>query len=106
MKNTENLALKNVIFPKNEFMSAFCELLKIRSVKTDPQPSAPFGEGVKKALLYTLSLAESFGFKTVNYDNYIGEIVFGEGKGNPFGILCHLDVVPEGDLSDCNTNPY
>ncbi len=106
MKNTENLALKNVIFPKNEFMSAFCELLKIRSVKTDPQPSAPFGEGVKKALLYTLSLAESFGFKTVNYDNYIGEIVFGEGKGNPFGILCHLDVVPEGDLSDWNTNPY
>ncbi len=106
MENTKNIELKSVLFPKNEFMSAFYELLKIKSVKDAETPSAPFGEGVKKALQYTLSLADSFGFKTINYDNYVGEIVFGEGKGNPFGILCHLDVVPEGDLKDWNTNPY
>lgn len=106
MENSKKSAIDNVKFPKDEFMSAFFGLLKIRSVKDAPAPSAPFGEGVKEALLYTLSLAESFGFKTINYDNYVGEIVFGEGKGNPFGILCHLDVVPEGDLSDWNTNPY
>lgn len=80
------------------------ELLKIRSVKEPATVDAPFGLGVKNALLYTLSLAESFGFETKNYDNYIGEVVWGQGK--PFGVLCHLDVVPEGDLKEWNTDPY
>ena len=34
------------------------------------------------------------GFETHNYDNYIGEVVFGEGK--EFAVLAHLDVVPAG----------
>ncbi len=34
------------------------------------------------------------GFETHNYDNYVGEVLFGEGK--PFAILAHLDVVPAG----------
>lgn len=34
------------------------------------------------------------GMKTENYDNYIGEIEFGEGE-ETLGILGHIDVVPE-----------
>ncbi len=85
-------------------LDALYGLLKIRSVKEQPSGDAPFGSGVKEALLYTLSLAESFGFTTKNYDNYIGEVIWGDGK--PFGVLCHLDVVPEGDLKEWNTDPY
>lgn len=104
MINEKNTNEKKIVFDNEGFFSALNGLLKIRSVKEDATPNAPFGEGVKQALLHTLSLAESFGFKTINYDNYIGEVIWGEGK--PFGVLCHLDVVPEGDLKEWNTNPY
>lgn len=79
-------------------------LLKIRSVKDEKRPGAPFGEGVKAALDYTLNLAENLGFETIDYDGYIGEIVCGEGED--FGILCHLDVVPEGSLSAWKSDPF
>ncbi|MBQ3165907.1 MAG: dipeptidase PepV, partial [Clostridia bacterium] len=84
----------NVNVDKKAMLDQLCSLLKIRSVKSEALPDAPFGEGVKNALVYFLDLAASMGFKTVNYDNYIGEVIFGQGE--PFGILCHLDVVPEG----------
>ena len=96
---------KEINLLKNpDVMTAFCELLSIPSVKGKPEADAPFGADVKRALTYTLNLAESFGFKTNNYDNYVGEVVFGEGK--PFGVLCHLDVVPVGNLSSWNTPPF
>ena len=83
---------------------ALCALLEIESVKGEPTFNAPFGENVKKALEFTLNLAKSLGFETKNYDNYIGEVYYGEGE--PFGILCHLDVVPVGNLSAWNTPPF
>ena len=55
----------------------------------------PFGEGAAKCLDFYLSLAEFMGFKTHNYDNYVGEVVWGEGKD--FAILAHVDVVPAGN---------
>lgn len=55
----------------------------------------PFGKETADCLAYFLALAESFGFETHNYDNYAGEVVFGEGE--PFAILAHLDVVPAGN---------
>ena len=54
----------------------------------------PFGKENADCLAFFLSLAESFGFETHNYDNYVGEVVF--GCGEPFAILAHLDVVPAG----------
>ncbi len=92
------------IVDKTVMENALLNLLRIRSVKTQPKEDAPFGEGVRDALTYTLSLAKDLGFETINYDNYIGEVIFGEGE--PFGVLCHLDVVPEGSLDDWNTPPY
>ncbi len=55
----------------------------------------PFGKETADCLHYFLSLAEDFGFATNNYDNYVGEVLFGEGEA--FAILAHLDVVPAGN---------
>lgn len=89
-----------------KFMQTLFNVLKIKSVQSKALENAPFGEGPAKALNVTLSVAEELGFKTINYDNYVGEVIWGEGKGTPFGILCHLDVVPEGNLEAWNTDPF
>ena len=54
----------------------------------------PFGKETAECLQFFLDLAQSFGFETKNYDNYIGEVIF--GKGEEFAVLAHLDVVPAG----------
>ncbi|MFJ7678858.1 dipeptidase PepV [Peribacillus sp. NPDC097198] len=73
-------------------------LLKIKSVLDESQATeeAPFGKGVKEALDYMLQLAEKDGFTVKNVDNVAGHIEMGEGE-ELIGILCHVDVVPEGD---------
>ncbi len=65
------------------------------SSQAEAQPSMPFGEGVAKCLDFYLSLAEFMGFKTRNYDGYVGEVTWGEGKD--FAVLAHIDVVPAGN---------
>jgi|AGTN01.2.fsa_nt_gi dipeptidase, putative len=75
-------------------LKALKDLIRIDSVETEATPGNPFGEGNSKALAYALSLMSSFGFKTKNVDNFCG---WGEiGSGELFGVLAHLDVVPEG----------
>lgn len=71
------------------------EIVRIKSVKDVPKPGAPFGEGINNALLYTLNLASSMGFKTMYMDGYIGYAEYGDGE-ETIGVLGHLDVVPEG----------
>lgn len=70
------------------------DLIKINSVQGPATEGAPFGEGNVKALDYSLKLLESFGFRTVNGDNYYGYGDVGEDNLPMFGILAHLDVVP------------
>lgn len=70
-------------------------LIRIDSSQKPELPGMPFGKGAADALAAFLSLAETMGFETRNYDNYAGEVLFGEGE--EFAILCHLDVVPAGD---------
>ena len=89
---------------KNKFEAALFKVLEVPSVQGKATADAPFGEDVKKALDVTLSIAEELGFETKNYDNYIGEVIWGEGK--PFGVLCHLDVVPAGSLAAWETDPF
>ncbi len=80
---------------ENDLLEATREILKIKSVKRFPSPGMPFGGGPAMALQYALSLAESFGLKTKNLENYAGWAEWGEGD-ELIGILAHLDVVPEG----------
>ena len=70
------------------------EMISFDSSQTPPEDGMPFGRGAAKCLGAFLALAGSLGFQTRNYDNYAGEVVFGEGE--EFAILCHLDVVPAG----------
>lgn len=80
----------------SRFVNDLKTLISYKSTEGAAVPGAPFGEEVKNALGYFLSLAKDFGFETVNYDNYAGEIVFG-AKGLPeIGVIGHLDVVPAG----------
>lgn len=80
---------------QDEFIKNLGELVAIKSVEENTEKDAPFGENVKDALSWFLKKAEKFGFKTINYDNYAGEIFYGDGQ--EIGIIGHLDVVPVGD---------
>lgn len=78
----------------DETVKSISELIKFDSSQKPAEPNMPFGRGAAECLDYFLNLASSFGFETRNYDNYAGEVVFGEGED--FAILAHLDVVPAG----------
>lgn len=86
-------AVKNEMNPLAEDISRLC---RINSAEGDAKPGMPFGEGPAKALEAILAIGEAMGFRTVNYDNYVGEIEYGEGD-EMLGILGHVDVVPAGE---------
>jgi len=79
----------------NEIVSSTVELIKFDSSMKAAIEDCPFGKEAADCLEYFLNLAKDMGFETHNYDNYVGEVVFGEGK--EFAILAHLDVVPAGN---------
>ena len=78
----------------DEILDSVVKIIQIDSTRQPATDNYPFGKGVADCLDFFLSLAKSMGFETRNYDNYIGEVLFGEGE--PFAILAHLDVVPVG----------
>ncbi len=81
---------------KQEIIKKTQELVQIPSIiSPSNNPYYPFGKAIHNALVYTLNLGESLGFRTKNVDGYCGYIEFGEGK-ELIGIIGHLDVVPEG----------
>ena len=63
-------------------------------------------EKSKEALAYVLRLAEKFGMKTTmgKYGD-VGVVEIGQGDVT-LGILAHVDVVPEGDLSAWEVRPF
>ena len=78
----------------NDIVKSTAELLKFDSSLRPAEEGYPFGKEAADCLAFFLALAEEMGFETHNYDNYVGEVIFGEGK--EFAILAHLDVVPAG----------
>ncbi len=79
----------------DETVAFIVEMLGYDSSMKAAEDGAPFGKETAECLQAFLAKAESFGFETKNYDNYIGEVIYGEGE--PFAVLAHLDVVPAGD---------
>lgn len=70
---------------KEGLINATQELVRIKSVRDLPQPSAPFGEGPAKALDKALQIASDLGFATSNLDGYIGYAEYGQGyRALPF----------------------
>ncbi|MDR1516421.1 MAG: dipeptidase PepV [Synergistaceae bacterium] len=82
------------------------DLLRIRSVLEEPlrTDEHPFGPAVTAALDKFLDIASNMGFRTKNIDNMAGYAEVGEGP--LFGILAHLDVVPEGKIEAWRFPPY
>ncbi len=80
---------------KDELVAAIQEVVRIKSVGGEPAEGAPYGEGPRKCLDWTLAFAEQMGFRTKNVDNVAGWAEMGEGD-EMVAVLGHLDVVPEG----------
>lgn len=73
-------------------------VLRIPSVKEDPEPDAPFGRACADALTHTLDLCARLGMRTANFGGYAGHAEFGpEDAPEYVAMLGHLDVVPPGD---------
>ncbi|MGN0696218.1 MAG: Sapep family Mn(2+)-dependent dipeptidase [Oscillospiraceae bacterium] len=83
-----------------EFLS---RLISYKSVMSEPVDNMPFGKGCAEVLGEFLSECEKSGFKTKNIDNYAAHADMNELPPS-LGILCHLDVVPEG--TGWSSDPY
>ncbi len=90
-----NMILEN---KRDEMVKNLISLIKINSVRdlSTKSENAPFGIGARKALDRALEIANKLGFETTDYDGYIGACDIGKGEIK-VAVLCHLDVVPEGD---------
>lgn len=69
--------------------------IRIPSVYATEQ-DYPYGKELHRCLTYMLDLGREFGFETVNMDEHLGWCEYGQGD-EMVAILCHLDVVPEGE---------
>ena len=91
----------------NNSISTLKKWIEIKSVKKRKAGDAPFGKELKEMLRLALEDAKILGFETYNYDSFIGEATFGSGSDEDgLAILCHLDVVPEGDIQKWQVEPY
>ncbi len=81
---------------REDFLKDLKSLVDIRSVREAPLQGMPFGEGPAKALAEAVKISASHGFDTINFENYAGEITYGEDP--VLMLLAHLDVVDEGDF--------
>ena len=79
-----------------EMISCLSSLIAIPSVKGEPEEGMPFGKEPARALEKMLQMGEKYGFAVKNHENYVGTIDMYAGGDPALGILCHLDVVPEG----------
>lgn len=87
-------------------ITAIKEIVSIPSYLQEEQEGAPFGEPILHCLKETLSLFEKEGFTTfIDPEGYYGYAEIGEGS-KTMAVLCHLDVVPAGDLMQWDTEPF
>lgn len=77
-------------------VKSISESIRFDSSLSRATSAMPFGKGAADCLAHFLALADSLGFETHNYDNYVGEVIFGDAE-KEFAILAHLDVVPAGN---------
>ncbi len=80
---------------RDQMIGTLCELISYPSYQQEASEGAPFGKPVRECLDKALSICEDFGFKTKNYDGYVGTAEYTESEPI-LGVLGHLDVVPEG----------
>lgn len=79
-----------------DMIAALSSLVAIPSVRGKAEAGMPYGKEPARALAKMLEMAEKYGFTVKNHENYMGTIDFDPSKETTLGVLCHLDVVPEG----------
>ena len=96
---------EEIVKQKDQLIADTQDFLKIKSILDEEQSTekAPLGVGIDQALRYLLDKGEMDGFTTKNLDGLAGHIEMGQGD-ELIGILCHVDVVPEGD--GWTSDPY
>lgn len=92
---------------KQELIQELQELIEIESVLDEKlaTENAPFGPGPLAALNWLLEKGKSQGMQTKNIDYMAGHIEIGSGE-EIVGILCHVDVVPAGELNSWHYPPF
>ncbi len=91
-------------FKKNieQYKKDLSRLISFNTVLKDEYPS----QGMRNALKFMGELAERDGLEyKIDEEGYYGWIQIGSGE-ELIGILTHVDVVPEGDLSKWDNNPF
>ena len=97
------------IITEDEQKAAVKTLERLISVPSYNQPAeegAPFGKGIRNALDEMMKICDELSFKT--YEDPDGYYSYAEvGSGDKiFGVICHLDTVPAGDLGKWKHNPF
>ena len=82
---------------REELIEDVKKLVRIRSDRGEALPGKPYGEGPAEVLQAALELAESYGFHTTNYDNYVGTVDLLPENDHHLDILSHMDCVPVAD---------
>ena len=80
---------------KKEIIDTLGILVSYDSVLDETDPLYPFGKQNALCLQKALEIANTYGLKTVNLDNYIGYGEIGTGS-EVIGVIGHLDIVPCG----------
>ena len=91
---------------KEEFLASLKTLISYPSVLNEGENGTPFGQAIQDVLEKTLEIAQEMGFQTyLDPEGYYGYAEIGQGE-ELLAVLCHLDVVPAGDLVDWQTPPF
>ncbi|PMR92784.1 hypothetical protein C1M49_01610 [Streptococcus intermedius] len=91
---------------KADYLKSLKTLVSYPSVLNEGENGTPFGQSIQNVLEKMLEITRSLGFKTyLDPKGYYGYAEIGQGE-ELLAVLCHLDVVPAGDLSDWETPPF
>ena len=91
---------------KEACIESIKRLVRIPSVLNEGEGDTPFGKDIQFALEDALALCRELGFSTyIDPKGYYGYAEVGSGEES-LAILCHLDVVPAGDLNNWDTPPF
>lgn len=87
---------------ESKMIETLSELISYPSYVGEAKDGAPFGVAVRECLDKALEICGDLGFKTRNFDGYVGTAELGEDP--ILSVLAHLDVVPEG--TGWTSDPY
>ena len=91
---------------EEQYLNSLQTIISYPSVLNEGENGTPFGQAIQDVLEKTLELARELGFQTyIDPEGYYGYEEIGQGE-ELLAVLCHLDVVPAGDLKDWQTPPF